>query len=59
VQRPPSTHLDKVRWVSSDVAFDNLDAVFADLDSAIHLAWLIQPSRNQQATWATNVGGSS
>jgi UDP-glucose 4-epimerase len=58
-RRLPSFHLDKVRWVSADIASDNLDAVFAGLDAIIHLAWLIQPSRNPQATWATNVGGSS
>lgn len=58
-RRRPSAQLDKVRWVSADVASDELGAAFAGMDVVIHLAWLIQPSRNQRTTWATNVGGSS
>lgn len=58
-RRRPGTPLDKVRWVSADIASDDLGTAFAGMDAVIHLAWLIQPSRDQQATWATNVGGSS
>ncbi|MGH3699103.1 MAG: NAD-dependent epimerase/dehydratase family protein [Pseudonocardiaceae bacterium] len=58
-RRRPSSPLDKVRWVSADVASDDLGMAFAGMDAVIHLAWLIQPSRNQRATWSTNVGGSS
>lgn len=58
-RRQPRAQLDKVRWVSADVASDDLGAVFAGMDAVIHLAWLIQPSRNQRVTWSANVGGSS
>lgn len=58
-RRQPSFHVDKVRWVSADVASDELGMAFAGMDAVIHLAWMIQPSRNRSATWSTNVGGSS
>lgn len=58
-RRMPHARLDKVRWVSADIASDELGPVFAGMDAVIHLAWLIQPSRDQQATWSTNVVGSS
>lgn len=58
-RRQPSSQLDKVRWVSADIRTDELGTAFAGTDAVIHLAWLIQPSRNQRATWSTNVGGSS
>lgn len=48
-----------MRWVSADVTSDDLGAAFVGMDAVIHLAWLIQPSRNQRATWVANVGGSS
>ena len=57
-RRQPASQLDKVRWVSADIASDELALAFAGVDAVIHLAWLIQPSRNQQATWSTNVSGS-
>ncbi len=58
-RRRPSAELGKVRWVSADVASDDLGAAFASVDAVIHLAWLIQPSRDQDATWRANVVGSS
>jgi nucleoside-diphosphate-sugar epimerase len=58
-RRQPSARLEKVRWVSADIASDELAAAFDGVDVVIHLAWLIQPSRDQQVTWSTNVGGSS
>lgn len=58
-RRRPPLPVAKVRWVSADVATDDLVPAFADVDVVIHLAWLIQPSRDPQVTWATNVIGSS
>jgi UDP-glucose 4-epimerase len=37
-RRRPFTQLDKVRWVSADVASDELGTVFAGMDAVIHLA---------------------
>jgi UDP-glucose 4-epimerase len=58
-RRRPSAELDKVRWVSADVASDDLSVAFAGVDAVIHLAWLIQPSRDPGATWQANVVASS
>ncbi|MGH3874411.1 MAG: NAD-dependent epimerase/dehydratase family protein [Pseudonocardiaceae bacterium] len=58
-RRRPSQVVGKVQWVSADVATDDLAAAFAGADVVIHLAWLIQPSRDPQKTWSANVLGSS
>jgi nucleoside-diphosphate-sugar epimerase len=58
-RRRPSSRLDNVRWVGADVASDDLGAVFVGMDAVIHLAWLIQPSRDQRVTWSANAVGSS
>lgn len=57
-RRPPSWQAPKLRWVRADVAADDLVPAFTGADVVIHLAWLIQPSRDPQTTWATNVLGS-
>ncbi|MGH3995726.1 MAG: NAD-dependent epimerase/dehydratase family protein, partial [Pseudonocardiaceae bacterium] len=59
VRRRPPHSVDKVRWASADVATDNLAGAFAGADVVIHLAWLIQPSRDSHTTWSANVIGSS
>jgi nucleoside-diphosphate-sugar epimerase len=51
--RPPST-----RWVAADVARDELRGIFAGADVVIHLAWLIQPSRDAPELARVNVHGS-
>jgi UDP-glucose 4-epimerase len=58
-RRPPPQQATNVRWVSADVATDDLVPAFAGADVVIHLAWLIQPSRDPQKTWSTNVLGSA
>jgi UDP-glucose 4-epimerase len=58
-RRRPAHSVDKVRWVSADVATDDLFPAFAGADVVIHLAWLIQPSRDPQTTWSANVLGSA
>ena len=49
----------KVEWRSADVARDELEPHFRGADSVVHLAWAIQPSRDRNATWLTNVHGST
>jgi UDP-glucose 4-epimerase len=51
--RPPRT-----RWVAADVARDDLRGLFDGADAVIHLAWLIQPSRDRAQLERVNVGGS-
>jgi nucleoside-diphosphate-sugar epimerase len=47
----------KVRWHAADVSRDSLD-VIGGADVVVHLAWLIQPSHNEQVMRATNVHGT-
>ena len=57
-RRLPDWHPPKTRWVSADVARDDLSALFAGADAVIHLAWLIQPSRDAAELERVNVHGS-
>lgn len=51
--RPPGT-----TWHAADVERDDLRPVFSGADAVIHLAWLIQPSRDQGELERVNVRGS-
>jgi UDP-glucose 4-epimerase len=57
-RRRPEWHPAKVTWVDADVAVDALTPVFDGADAVVHLAWLIQPSRDPRAMWAANVVGT-
>ncbi|HVL65581.1 MAG TPA: NAD-dependent epimerase/dehydratase family protein [Actinomycetota bacterium] len=57
-RRRPEVSFDKTTWVAADVAKDDLRAVFEGCDAVVHLAWLIQPSRDESVTHGVNVDGS-
>jgi UDP-glucose 4-epimerase len=57
-RRVPSWRNPRTRWVAADVVTSPLDEHFAGADAVIHLAWLIQPSRDAAALRAVNVDGS-
>lgn len=57
-RRVPTWRLAKVEWVGADVAVDPLDPIVEGADAVVHLSWLIQPSRDVRAMWATNVVGT-
>lgn len=57
-RRAPDWTPPRTRWVQADVGVDGLGPVFAGADVVIHLAWLIQPSRDDAALERANVGGS-
>jgi nucleoside-diphosphate-sugar epimerase len=57
-RRRPELAMPRTRWVTADVARDDLAGHFAGADAVVHLAWLIQPSRVRATTYAVNVGGS-
>jgi nucleoside-diphosphate-sugar epimerase len=57
-RRLPKLALPKVSWTSVDIAQDPLEEVFAGADAVVHLAWLIQPGRDESTTHAVNVEGS-
>ena len=57
-RRLPAREPSRTRWVRADVAEDPLEPYFAGADAVIHLAWLIQPSRDEGELERVNVGGS-
>jgi nucleoside-diphosphate-sugar epimerase len=57
--RRPATFADpRVRMVAADVARADLEPIFAGADAVVHLAWLIQPSRDERTLRETNVEGT-
>ena len=57
-RRVPPQAPPKTRWVAADVRTSDLTAIFRQADAVVHLAWAIQPSRDLEALYATNVVGS-
>jgi nucleoside-diphosphate-sugar epimerase len=57
-RREPDWRPPRTRWVSADIERDDLDALFAGAHAVIHLAWLIQPSRDGAELERVNVHGS-
>ena len=47
-----------VHWRAADVRHDDLDEVFAGADAVVHLAWMFQPTRRPEVTWAANAVGT-
>src|SRR5215203_4194322 len=58
-RRPTSARYPKTEFATADVTRDDLVPHFRGADCVIHLAWLIQPSRDQRVLWETNVEASS
>ena len=57
-RRRPELRLPKVEWAEADISRDELAPSFRGADAVVHLAWVIQPSRDLNALWRTNVHGS-
>jgi UDP-glucose 4-epimerase len=57
-RRIPRASFAKTAWWRADVSKDDLRCVFEGADVVIHLAWLIQPSRDEVLTRRVNVDGS-
>ena len=57
-RRRPAWSPPRTRWVQADVSTSELTGHFRGADAVIHLAWLIQPSRDEAALEAANVTGS-
>jgi UDP-glucose 4-epimerase len=59
-RRKPKGSFAKTTWRTADVSDPAADlrGIFAGADCVVHLAWLIQPSRDESITHATNVEGS-
>ena len=58
-RRLPQLELPNVEWAAADVASSDLVPHFRGADCVVHLAWLIQPSRDQKKLWLANVHGST
>jgi len=58
-RRRPGLEVAKTTWAAADVTRDDLAAHFRGADAVVHLAWLIQPSRDGATLRATNVDGSA
>ena len=39
--------MDKTSWVAADVVHSDLSSLFSSADAVVHLAWLIEPSRDK------------
>jgi nucleoside-diphosphate-sugar epimerase len=57
-RRLPHSPPPRTRWVAADVQRARLIDVFRDADAVIHLAWLIQPARDEAELERVNVHGS-
>jgi nucleoside-diphosphate-sugar epimerase len=59
-RRAPRRSFAKTTWRTADISHPGADlrSIFAGADCVVHLAWLIQPSRDESITHATNVEGS-
>jgi nucleoside-diphosphate-sugar epimerase len=58
-RRRPQLELAKTGWAAADVVRDDLEPLFAGADAVVHLAWLIQPSRDGETLRRVNVEGSA
>jgi UDP-glucose 4-epimerase len=56
---PEAPTFAKTEWAEADVVSDNLVPLFRGADAVVHLAWLIQPSRDPEMLRAVNVDGSA
>jgi len=57
-RRLPSIVQPKTTWTAADVSADDLVPIFRGADAVVHLAWRIQPSRDEPTMRRTNVYGS-
>jgi UDP-glucose 4-epimerase len=57
-RRTPPLSWPKTSWVRADIVRDDLVPHFRGADAVVHLAWLIQPSRDQRTVRTVNVEGS-
>ena len=57
-RRAPGRTLGRAEFVAVDVAADQLEEIFAGADAVVHLAWLIQPGRDESITGRVNLEGS-
>jgi UDP-glucose 4-epimerase len=57
-RRAPGRDLEGAEFVRADITTDDLGKMFAGATAVVHLAWLIQPGRDEAVTRRVNVEGS-
>jgi nucleoside-diphosphate-sugar epimerase len=57
-RRLPEWRPENVEWRAADIVEDDLESLFRGADAVAHLAWAIQPSRDERTLAAVNVDGS-
>lgn len=57
-RRAPHRSYPRTSFTAADIASDELAPIFTGADAVVHLAWLIQPGRDEQLTERVNVRGS-
>ena len=57
-RRLPADDYGNADWQAADISKDDLRPLLRGADCVVHLAWLIQPSRDPARMWLTNVHGS-
>jgi UDP-glucose 4-epimerase len=58
-RRRPNLEFPKTTWVEADIVSSDLVSHFRGADAVVHLAWVIQPSRDLGFLWQVNVEGST
>jgi nucleoside-diphosphate-sugar epimerase len=58
-RRVPDLDAPKVEWKRADISSSPLRPLLEGADALVHLAWLIQPARDQATVRATNVDGTA
>lgn len=57
-RRVPQRPLERATFTAADVAESDLAPIFRGADVIVHLAWLIQPGRDESVTSRVNLAGS-
>src|SRR5690625_1639718 len=56
--RLPQWRVPKTSFVAADLVEDDLAPILEGRGAVVHLAWLMQPTRDPVTTWRNNVRGS-
>src|SRR5579884_1785234 len=57
-RRRPRQLDERISFTAADIVTADLEPIVRGADAVIHLAWLIQPGRDESVTYAVNVTGS-
>src|SRR5947199_4018642 len=57
-RRRPEQSWPRTTFVAADIVSDDLVPLLRGVDAVVHLAWLIQPGRDESVTAAVNVDGT-